>query len=650
MVSDTEFQQPADAGSSAGFAWLRRFVPNSLAVRLALTYAGLSIAIVALLGWSLIATIQQFSVDRLQQDLMEETQLASDMLAPLLAADASDADIAAVASRFGSVLGARVTVVRGDGTVLADSEHDVATMDNHAGRPEIQAALRTGVGTALRPSSTMEAPYFYVARSIAGGEGVVRMGMPVQAVQGLLRDVRQQVAGAALFAGVLMAGAGWFVASRIGAGLRDMREQARAVAAGQLDAMVNPAPTQELGDLGRAFNTMTITLRNTLEELERVRARLEATLADLSDGVVITDSRGHIVLANEAALTMLAVRRPVIGEPFMEVGRDHELAELVTSALLSRDDSGERLVQHGRSGRTLQAAARRLDVAHDRIGVIVLRDVTELRRLETVRRDFVANVSHELRTPLTSIRAMVETLEAGALHDPEVSSDFLQRIISEVDRLAAMVDELLDLARLESGRLRVNLEDIDPAEMARHAVHRLAPQIERAGLLVRLASAENLPRLRSDREKIDQVLLNLIHNAIKYTPSGGAITVRTTHAGAWVEFQVIDTGVGLDPEEIPRLFERFYKADRARRSQGTGLGLAIAKHIVQAHGGRIWADLNSPTGAIFTFQLPIAGPDVQIADGEATGHNASRLPVAPDEAWSGTGFVEERDPSLRSVL
>jgi two-component system phosphate regulon sensor histidine kinase PhoR len=281
---------------------------------------------------------------------------------------------------------------------------------------------------------------------------------------------------------------------------------------------------------------------------------------------------------------------------------------MVRTALSTSQGIDERVIRHGLSGRILQAAARRLDAADERIGVVVLRDITELRRLEGIRRDFVANVSHELRTPLTSIRALVETLEAGALHDPSVSAGFMARIVSEVDRLAQIVDELLDLARLESGRIRLSLERIEPESLISGAVHRMAPQTERAGLTVDFMVIPGTPAVLVDRARLDQVLLNLVHNAVKFTPSGGRITVLVSPAGDLVEFQVRDTGVGVNPEDLPRLFERFYKADRARRSEGTGLGLAIAKHIVHAHGGSIWAEANDGGGTVFVFQLPVSGP------------------------------------------
>jgi two-component system phosphate regulon sensor histidine kinase PhoR len=229
-----------------------------------------------------------------------------------------------------------------------------------------------------------------------------------------------------------------------------------------------------------------------------------------------------------------------------------------------------------------------------------------LRRLETVRREFVANVSHELRTPLASIRAVVETLEAGAIDDPDVSVEFLGRIVGEVDRLAALVDDLLDLARIESGRVHLHLEPLDPRTLLTGAAERLRPQIERARLNLEIDIPAGLPPVLADRARIEQVVLNLVHNAIKFTPPDGTITVKAERAGQMLITSIIDTGSGIPEAELSRLFERFYKADKARRSDGTGLGLAITKHIVQAHDGEVTAESEPGHGSIFSFTLPCA--------------------------------------------
>ena len=569
----------------------------------------------ASLGWVLAGNVRDFYFAQLHTSLLQETTVVGDIVSPLLDETTGAGSLETSIAQLARGLDARITVVDRSGTVLADSAANIRTMGNHRNRPEIHEALGTGTGSSVRTSRTLGEPYFYVARAINDGAAVVRLGLPNEVVDRLEREIQRQIGVAAVVAALLMAGAGLLVARRISGALDDIRGQAALVAAGRLDAAVEPVATRELGDVGRTFNAMTMRLRSSVTELERVRLRLEATLANLSDGVVITDARGHIVLANESALAMLAVRTAVAGESIVEVARDHELAEMVDRAL-SADGAEERVVRHSRSGRILQAAARRLDAADERIGLVVLRDITELRRLEGVRQDFVANVSHELRTPLTSIRALVETLEAGALHDPSVSTDFLARIVSEVDRLALLVDELLDLARLESGNLRLALERVEAESLVQRVMERMAPQTERARLTIDTAVAPGTRAFLADRGRIDQVLLNLVHNAVKFTPAGGAISLLVAGSDSAVEFRIRDTGIGIDPEEMPRLFERFYKADRARRSQGTGLGLAIAKHIVQAHGGSIWVEANAAGGAEFVFTLPIDGPSESSQDAE----------------------------------
>jgi two-component system phosphate regulon sensor histidine kinase PhoR len=323
------------------------------------------------------------------------------------------------------------------------------------------------------------------------------------------------------------------------------------------------------------------------------------------------------VRLNAAAAHVLgSTSADVVGQPFVVASRDHDLAALLNGAL-AMDEPRTATVAFGRDGRVLEASAQAFSGGGERLGLMVLRDVTELRRLERVRREFVANVSHELRTPLASIRAVVETLENGAADDPVVAREFFSRIIGEVDHLVGLVDELLDLARLESGRTVLTVEVCDPVDMLKRVAERLRPQVERAGLVIRVEAATDLPQVWVDRSRIEQVLINLIHNAVKFTPEGGEIVVDTGVTEGMLQVSVRDTGVGISAEELPRVFERFYKTDAARRSAGSGLGLAIARHIVQGHGGTIWAESTPGRGATFSFTLPLATPP--------DGASASRL-------------------------
>jgi two-component system phosphate regulon sensor histidine kinase PhoR len=273
---------------------------------------------------------------------------------------------------------------------------------------------------------------------------------------------------------------------------------------------------------------------------------------------------------------------------------------------LRRQETRQSVIELTLGERTIEATAGPVAGFNEPHAIVLLRDVTELRRLETVRREFVANVSHELRTPIASIKAMVETLEAGAIEDRDLTYDFLNRMVGESDRLAALVDDLLDLGRLELGRVTLHIEPLDPADLLNRAVERLRPQTERARVSLTTAIPAGLPRVAADRARIEQVVLNLVHNAIKFTPAGGSISVTASPGDAELVVSVQDTGAGIAPEELGRLFERFYKVDRSRRSEGTGLGLAIAKHIVQAHDGSIWVESEVGKGSRFYFTLPFA--------------------------------------------
>lgn len=586
---------------------LPRFPPATLAGRLALTYALVVVVVIAVLGQYLSFTAREFYLSGLTSDLGDDAILISDIVerSQGLSAASAGADLDAIAKSLGEQIGNRITIVARNGNVLGDSVAMPAAMENHRGRPEIAAALRGETGISSRWSETLDTDFTFVALLPPGADNVVRVGVPTTRIDSAVAPIENGVRLGALIAAVIVAVVGVVVARRIAEPLDRLRQHANAVATGQLNVRVEPAATYELGEVGRAFNLMTNQVRTSLTDAEAARARLESTLASLKDGVVVTDERGNVVQMNASAKRMLGVRSGVDGLPFVQISRDHELAGLLSAALDgATTQSGT--VEYGRTRRMLEATAQRINSPSERLAIVVLRDVTELRKLEGVRREFVANVSHELRTPLASIRALVETLETGAIEEPELAADFLRRIVNEVDRLAVLVDELLDLARLESGRVVLRCEHLHPREVLDGALDRLRPQISRAGLALRNEVPDELPDMDADRARVEQVMLNLVHNAIKFTPTGGTITVSARAEPTAVVVTVADTGVGVAPDEIPRLFERFYKADRARSSEGTGLGLAIAKHIVQVHGGTIWLESTPGAGSRFSFTLPRA--------------------------------------------
>ena len=364
----------------------------------------------------------------------------------------------------------------------------------------------------------------------------------------------------------------------------------------------------ELAGLSRSIGVLLDENAREHSVITAERDRLAAVLDQLSDGVLIADKHGVVQYSNPAAAEVFRSPDP-LGRSVTEVLRNHTL---VDAWQRSRQRSGLETESAEIPG---QRQFLQLIVVPDRHAggsLLLVQDLTRMRRLETVRQDFVSNISHELRTPLASLKALAETLDGGALQDPEAAPRFLKRMVTEVESLAQMAEELLELSAIESGKAEVQLTVRDPRELLEVGADRLRMQAERAGLALSVQTGQALPQVRVDPRRFDQVLANLIHNAIKFTPPGGKIVlsaevVRDDEAAAGseaVQFSVTDTGQGISAEELPRIFERFYRTDRARRKGGTGLGLSIARHIVEAHGGRIWAESTEGRGSTFQFTVP----------------------------------------------
>ena len=388
--------------------------------------------------------------------------------------------------------------------------------------------------------------------------------------------------------------------------LRGVSRALRRLARGEMEQRVPVEPGSELGELAQAFNDMSVSLTAMVSEYREDHDKLSAILATMNDGVVLIDGEGNTTLINPAAqeaLRLPASQRGGEGQRFIELVRDHELNSLV--ALCQETGELQYLeVEFLDSRRYLSVIATplRLDVQE---GVLlVLHDLTEARRVETTRREFVANVSHELRTPLAAVRGAVETLQEGALSDAEAAPQFLARIQRDVDRMTRMVEELLNLSRLESGEVNLNLESIDISRSISEAVELYRDEASSLGVELEAADCGDLPRAVADEARLQQVLSNLVENAVRFTPAGGRVRIEATSRNGSLEVSVKDTGIGMGPEHLPHVFERFYKGDRATPKGGTGLGLAIAKHIVQAHGGWIKAESRIGEDSAFTFSIP----------------------------------------------
>jgi two-component system phosphate regulon sensor histidine kinase PhoR len=382
---------------------------------------------------------------------------------------------------------------------------------------------------------------------------------------------------------------------------RSAAATARAIGGGDYAARVSGVRGDPAA-LGESINAMAKAVQETLETASIAQSRLMAALNSSIDATVAVDAAGRITFANDAARRLLSPHgQQLTGSPFAYFLPDDRLVDALRATSEERRSLSVYIERPGKQ--YLQVVTTPILSGGDWASLAVFHDLSEVRRAEEVRRDFIANVSHELRTPLAALKSVIETLEAGAKDDPASAADFLARADSEVDRLVQMVEELLELSRLESGDIPLARKPLDFGFL-RNAVERLHRQAERAGVTLSLEAGEDLPPAVGDAEMLERVVINLVHNAIKFTPAGGTVSVRARAVEGAVQVSVTDTGVGILSEDLPRIFERFFKADRSRGGGGTGLGLAVARHAVEAHGGVVTVQSTPGEGSTFTFTIP----------------------------------------------
>jgi len=517
----------------------------------------------------------------------------------------------------------RLTVIAADGRVLADTDEDPARMDNHLARPEVGEALQSGRGRALRFSATLGRRILYVALPVerdGHALGVARAAVSLSDLEAGLRELSWVVWSAALLTAVFGLVVGWYSARRMNSSLDRMAHAAEAIALGDYDAARPYAGSAELGRLAAALDTMARDLRERVDSVESDRNKVLAILASMVEGVVAVDSDERVVHMNAVAGRLLRVSPAAAeGRRIWEVCRIVEVSEILEAARSrGKDLTGEvRLPPPNPTAtqRRIELRASPLRGSGDEAAgaVVVLYDVTELRRLEAVRRDFVANVSHELKTPLTAIRGLVETLLDDDEMEAGTRSSFLERIRDQAARLGSLVGDLLTLARIESQSESGELALLDLREPLRECAARFAPVCEPKRIELSLRLPDEPLEALTDEESLRQILDNLTDNAVKYTPTGGRVWISLRRAGERAEIEVKDTGIGIEPRDQERVFERFYRVDKARSREmgGTGLGLSIVKHLVLALDGQISLDSTPGSGSRFCVSLPCASPSAR---------------------------------------
>ena len=553
--------------------------------------------------------LTRYTADR-QREAAEQ-QLAAQ--ARVLAGEVPSLDGGAMerwAKNAGERAQARITVIDARGTVLADSEHDPETMENHIGRPEIRQAVAGRIGTAIRHSATLDRDLCYVAYPIAhdGARLVLRLAVPLATLDTAIAAVRRRILLVSLFAAVAALVIAYYFSSRFSRRIRRLQAFAESLPEGRLSQAPLTEGGDELGMLGESLHRMAMQIGDLVDRLSLESARLEAILASMVEGVLVVDEDLRVMFCNASfARAVGAQERVAERVSLSEVVRDETLIEMIREVLQSGQPDKRRLELSAGEGRAFEAQVTRLLTPSRRGAITILHDITDIERLERVRKDFVANVSHELRTPLTAIQGYSETLLDGALEDQENNRRFLEIIRAHSIRLNNIASDLLVLSDLESGRPAPEPERVDLRSAVEAALRTVESEASVRGVKLECGALEDV-EVMGYRIRLEQALVNLLDNAVKFNRPGGEVRVDAARDNGSARVVISDTGIGIPSDDLSRIFERFYRVDKARSRQvgGTGLGLSIVKHVVERMHGNITVESRLGNGSKFTLVLPAA--------------------------------------------
>ncbi|TWJ16875.1 PAS/PAC sensor signal transduction histidine kinase [Geobacter argillaceus] len=522
-------------------------------------------------------------------------------------------DAPRVATLIGRTVNARVTIIAPDGKVVGDSEvpeQGLTALDNHATRPEVLEARRSGTGSATRYSATLRTDMLYAAVPLAVGAtqgAIVRLALPLTVVVKKATDGMETTMGISLLVALVLAAVFSTLLSQITSRpLRQVAAIATEIGRGNFHRRLPVEWRDELGDLARVMNEMAGRLENELSRLSSEKDRLDAILRGMGEGLMVTDGKGAISLVNPAFCGLFGVHDTIVGRPLIDISRHPTLNDSYKLVTRTRNELQEEITIQMPVETTIRTHWVPLQTGEELRGVVaVFHDISDMKRLEKVRKDFVANVSHELRTPVTVIKGYAETLLDGVIsQDPTRAIRFVEIIQNHAERLASLIGDLLSLSELESATFSLQLQKISLEGTIRRSCSLLEAKAAAKKITVIPPTGE-LPQVLADQGRLEQVLVNLLDNAIKYTPAEGSVSINVAEEEGQLNVSVSDTGPGIPPESISRIFERFYRVDasRSRDEGGTGLGLSIVKHIVQLHGGTVRVANNPIQGTTFTFSL-----------------------------------------------
>ena len=561
----------------------------------------------ALVSWSVRRSLE----GRIERDLGLEARMAAELLSHRTAATAAELD--GEADALGAILGARVTLVADDGRVVGDSDltaEQLRTVENHGNRPEIVAARQHGFGSAQRRSATVRTDMMYVAIPVRNAGmpllAFVRLALPLTEIDRQLSAVRSLAGlglGVGLAAALMLT---WIFSAPLSRRLRAIDERARRYAAGNFAPTVHDYAQDEIGAVARTLDALTRDLAGRLGSLEADRARMAAILSGMIEGVLVVNEHGRLQLANDAARRLLHLETAVEGRHYPEIVRQPAVARQIAAALAGQPTESVELTGLRDADVILIARTAPVDISPGRGAVVVLHDITDLRRADRIRRDFVANVSHELRTPLTAIRGYVEALADAT---PEESRRFLEIVARHTMRMERLVRDLLRLARLDAGQEILERVPCSVDSLFNAVESDLAGLLASRNQRVERRIAPDASVVPGDPAKLQDALRNFLENATNHAPEGSTIVMEARRHGGRITLDVVDEGPGVPPSDLTRVFERFYRVDKSRTREGrdpggTGLGLSIVRHLVELHGGRVRAANRAGRGAVFTIDLP----------------------------------------------
>lgn len=577
------------------------------------SYLLITIISLSAVAWYASSAIKDFYIDHTASDLEARARLfeetISEHMDPL---NVKAIDL--LAKKAGKLSATRFTVIRPSGLVAGDSRENPAAMDNHADRPEFLDALKENRGITLRHSITLNKDFMYVAIPMKRGSqniAVIRASIPVSAVDNAVKSIRFKVLLAGLVMAIFSAILSLVVSRRITHPIGKIRKWAESIGKGDFQTKPAVHATEEIESLSESLNRMAEELRKQIEQMSRQRNEMKAVFSSMTEGVIAFDMDENVIRMNQAAAQILKCDPDSArGSHIQEVVRNTALHKFLKDTLLAEDSieadipttpDGEGLLNgHGTILR---------DEAGRQIGaLLVLNDVTRLRRLENIRRDFVSNVSHEIKTPITAIKGFVETLHDGAIKEPADATRFLGIIQKHADRLEAIIEDLLNLSKIEqaSEKTGISLVESRMCDILQNAMQVCHVALDEKKIAIETSCTDSF-KVTVDPTLLEQAIVNLLDNAVKYSDDGGTIRLTASKEKGFVVISVQDHGCGISKKHLPRLFERFYRVDKARSRQlgGTGLGLAIVKHIAQAHGGEVFVESTPGKGSTFSIRLPL---------------------------------------------